>query len=125
VVERQKIISNREEDSDVIALARSNGESCVQVFFIRNGRLIGREYFILEGTEDEADSEVVSEFIKQFYAEASHIPREVLLPNEVEEAVIIQQWLNQQRGGQKVQIRIPRRGTSRDLVKMRWRPSAR
>ena len=118
VVERQKIISNREEDSDVIALARSNGESCVQVFFIRNGRLIGREYFILEGTEDEADSEVVSEFIKQFYAEASHIPREVLLPNEVEEAVIIQQWLNQQRGGQKVQIRIPRRGTSRDLVKM-------
>jgi excinuclease ABC subunit C len=61
---------------------------------------------------------VVSEFIKQFYAEASHIPREVLLPNEVEEAVIIQQWLNQQRGGQKVQIRIPQRGTSRDLVKM-------
>lgn len=118
VVERQKIISNREEDSDVIALARSNGESCVQVFFIRNGRLIGREYFILEGTEDEDDSEVVSEFIKQFYAEASHIPREVLLPNEVEEAVIIQQWLNQKRGGQKVQIRIPRRGTSRDLVKM-------
>jgi len=118
VVERQKIISNREEDSDVIALARSNGESCMQVFFIRNGRLIGREYFILEGTEDEADSEVISEFIKQFYAEASHIPREVLLPNEVEEAVIIQQWLNQQRGGQKVQIRIPRRGTSRDLVKM-------
>jgi excinuclease ABC subunit C len=118
VVERQKIISNREEDSDVIALARSNGESCVQVFFIRNGRLIGREYFILEGTEDEADSEVVSEFIKQFYAEASHIPREVLLPNEVEEAVIIQQWLNQKRGGQKVQIRIPRRGTSRDLVRM-------
>jgi excinuclease ABC subunit C len=118
VVERQKIISNREEDSDVIALARSNGEACVQVFFIRNGRLIGREYFILEGTEDEDDSEVVSEFIKQFYSEASHIPSEVLLPNEVEEAVIIQQWLNQQRGGQKVQIRIPRRGTSRDLVKM-------
>ena len=118
VVERQKIISNREEDSDVIALARSNGDSCVQVFFIRNGRLIGREYFILEGTEDEADSEVISEFIKQFYSEASHIPREVLLPNEVEEAVIIQQWLHQQRGGEKVQIRIPRRGSSRDLVKM-------
>ena len=118
VIERQRIISNREEDSDVIALARSNGDSCVQIFFIRNGRLIGREYFILEGTEDEADSEVVSEFIKQFYAEASHIPKEVLLPNEVEEAVIIQQWLNQQRGGQKVQIRIPRRGASRDLVKM-------
>src|SRR4030065_890530 len=71
VVERQKIISNSDMDSDVIALARSNGDSCVQVFFIRNGRLIGREYFILEGTEDEQDSEVLSSFITQIYSEAS------------------------------------------------------
>ncbi|HUV15630.1 MAG TPA: excinuclease ABC subunit UvrC [Pelolinea sp.] len=118
VVERQKIISNRETDSDVIAMARSNGDSCVQIFFIRNGRLIGREYFILEGTEDEGDSEVIAQFIKQFYSEASSVPGEVLLPNEVEEALIIQQWLNQQRGGKKVQIRTPKRGISRDLVKM-------
>jgi len=118
VVERQKIISNRETDSDVIAMARSNGDSCVQIFFIRNGRLIGREYFILESTEDEGDSEVIAQFIKQFYSEASSVPGEVLLPNEVEEALIIQQWLNQQRGGKKVQIRTPKRGISRDLVKM-------
>ena len=118
VVERQKIISDSKMDSDVIALARSNGESCVQIFFIRNGRLIGREYFILEGTEDEADTEIVSQFIKQFYAESSSVPKEVLLPNELEEAVIIQQWLNQQRGGQKVHFRIPQRGSKRDLVKM-------
>ena len=118
VVEKQKIISNRDVDSDVIALARSNGDSCVQVFFIRNGRLIGRENFILEGTDDETDSEVMSEFIKQFYAEASHIPNKVLLPNEIEEAVIIQQWLKQQRGGEKVQIHVPQRGINRDLVRM-------
>jgi excinuclease ABC subunit C len=118
VVERQKIISNTKLDSDVIALARSNGDSCVQIFFIRNGRLIGREYFILEGTEGENDNEIVSQFIKQFYAEASSIPNEVLLPNELEEAVIIQQWLNQQRGGQKVHFRIPQRGSKHDLVKM-------
>ena len=118
VVERQKIISDSKMDSDVIALARSNGESCVQIFFIRNGRLIGREYFILEGTEDEEDTAVVSQFIKQFYAESSSVPKEVLLPNELEEAVIIQQWLNQQRGGQKVHFRIPQRGSKRDLVKM-------
>ena len=118
VVERQKIISDSKMDSDVIALARSNGESCVQIFFIRNGRLIGREYFILEGTEDEADTEIVSQFIKQFYAESSSVPKEVLLPNELEEAVIIQQWLNQQRGGQKIHFRIPQRGSKRDLVKM-------
>ncbi len=90
----------------------------MQIFFIRNGRLIGREYFILEGTEGEDDREIVAQFIKQFYAEASSVPDEVLLPNELEEAVIIQQWLNQQRGGQKVQIRIPQRGSKLDLVKM-------
>ena len=118
VVERQKIISSTHMDSDVIALARSNGDSCVQVFFVRNGRLIGREYFILEGTEGEEDKEIISQFIKQFYAESSSVPDEVLLPNELEEAIIIQQWLNQQRGGQKVHFRIPQRGSKRDLVKM-------
>jgi len=118
VVERQKIISDTRLDSDVIALARSDGESCVQIFFIRNGRLIGREYFILEGTEGEDDKEIMAQFLKQFYAEASSVPDEVLLPNEVEEAFIIQQWLNQQRGGQKVQIHIPRRGSKFELMKM-------
>jgi len=118
VVERQKIISNRDLNSDVIALARSNGDSCVQIFFIRNGRLIGREYFILEGTEDEKDGEVVAQFIKQFYAKASYVPSELLLPNQLEEALIIEQWLKQQRGGKKVQFRVPQRGSQRELVKM-------
>jgi len=118
VVERQKIISNRDLNSDVIALARSNGDSCVQIFFIRNGRLIGREYFILEGTEDEKDGEVVAQFIKQFYTKASYVPSELLLPNQLEEALIIEQWLKQQRGGKKVQFRVPQRGSQRELVKM-------
>jgi excinuclease ABC subunit C len=118
VVERQRVFSNRDMNSDVVALARSNGDSCVQVFFIRNGRMIGREYFILEGTEDEQDSVVIAQFIKQFYTEASSVPQEVLLPNQVEEAMIIEQWLSQQRGGQKVQIRIPQRGTRRELMAM-------
>ena len=118
VVERQKIISNKDTNSDVIALARSNGDSCVQVFFIRNGRLIGREYFILEGTEDEQDSEVLAQFIKQFYAKAAFVPAEVLLPNQLEEALIIEQWLRGQRGGKKVQFRVPRRGAQHELVKL-------
>jgi excinuclease ABC subunit C len=118
VVEKQKVISSTEKDSDVIAMARSDGEACVQIFFIRSGKLIGREYFILEGTEEAADSEVVTQFVKQFYAEAATIPNEVLLPNEVEEAQIIKQWLESSRGGPKVDLRVPRRGSSRDLVKM-------
>ncbi len=118
VVEKQKVISSTEKDSDVIAMARSDGEACVQIFFIRSGKLIGREYFILEGTEEAGDSEVVTQFVKQFYAEAATIPNEVLLPNEVEEAQIIKQWLESSRGGPKVDLRVPRRGSSRDLVKM-------
>ena len=118
VVERQKIISSSDMNSDAIALARSSGDSCVQIFFIRNGRLIGREYFVLEGTEDENDSTIISQFIKQFYAESSSIPREILLPNELEESLIIQRWLNQARGGKKVHFKIPQRGIRRDLIKL-------
>ncbi len=118
VVERQKIISSSDMNSDAIALARSNGDACVQIFFIRNGRLIGREYFVLEGTEDENDSTIISQFIKQFYAESSSIPHEILLPNELEESLIIQQWLNQKRSGKKVYFKIPQRGTRHDLIKL-------
>ena len=110
VVERQKIISDDRQDSDVIAMARSKGEACVQVFFIRSGKLIGREYFILEGTEAEENSEILEEFIKQFYSQAAHIPNKVMLPEEVEEARIIKEWLNTRRGGEKVQLTVPKRG---------------
>jgi len=118
VVEKQKVISSEQMDSDVIAMARSNGEACVQIFFIRAGRMIGREYFILEGTEDEADSEVISEFLKQFYSEAAFVPPQVLLPNEIEEAQIIKQWLNTRRSGEKVELIVPRQGTPQELVEM-------
>ncbi len=76
------------------ALARTNGEACVQIFFVRSGKLIGREYFILEGTEDEKNEAILKEFIKQFYSQAAFIPNRVLLPTEVEEARIIKEWLN-------------------------------
>ena len=119
VVEHQRVISPERIDSDVIAMARADGEACVQIFFIRGGKMIGREYFILEGTEDTSDREVVSEFLKQFYAEAAQVPPQVLLPNEVEEAQIIKQWLNTRRGGQKVELLVPREGsTGEDLVRM-------
>src|SRR5512146_826843 len=90
IIERQKVVfSSDYKDSDVIAMARSDGEACVQVFFIRAGKLIGREYFILEGTEDEQDSEVVSEFLKQFYDQVPTVPQQLLLPNDIEEMKVI------------------------------------
>jgi excinuclease ABC subunit C len=118
VVEKQKVISSEQIDSDVIAFARSNGEACVQIFFIRAGKLIGREYFVLEGTEDESNNGIVQEFIKQFYDEAAFIPPEVLLPQEIEEARIINEWLNTKRGGEKVTLTVPHRGAKRGLVEM-------
>ena len=91
IVERQKVVfASDYKDSDVIAMARADGEACVQSFFVRGGKLIGREYFVLEGTEDVVDSEVLGEFIKQFYTEAASMPQQVLLPQEIEEARIIQ-----------------------------------
>ena len=118
VVEKQKVLSTDQMDSDVIALARSNGEACVQIFFIRSGKLIGREYFILEGTEDENTEEIISQFIKQFYSQATNLPCQVLLPKEIEEAKIIKQWLNSHRNCEKIEIKVPRKGKKLDLVQM-------
>lgn len=118
IVERQKVVSSEYIDSDVLALARSNGDACVQVFFIRGGKLIGRDYFLLEGALETSDSDVMAEFMKQFYDKAPKVPSQVLLPHEVEEARIIRQWLRQKHAGQKIEILVPRRGKKRDLVLM-------
>lgn len=117
VVAKQKVISAANSDQDVIAFARDDNDACVQVFFIRHGKLIGREYFLLEGTEDEQDEAVLQDFLTQFYDEAAHIPREVLLPQEVEEAQVIEQWLKQKRQT-KVTITVPQRGKKKELVQM-------
>ena len=118
VVEKQKVISSDYIDSDVIAMARANGEACVQVFFIRSGKLIGREYFLLQGAEDAADANVMSGFIKQFYDQASMVPSQVLLPHEIEEAHIIKQWLGSRRTGESFEILIPHEGHQRDLIQL-------
>jgi len=121
IIERQKIIfASDYKDSDVLAMARTDGEACVQIFFIRGGKLIGREYFILEGTEDTNNQEVMTEFVKQFYTEAANIPEQVMIPEEIEieEAKIIGQWLRSKRGGQKVELFVPKEGQPHDLVEM-------
>jgi len=121
IIERQKVIFATDyKDSDVLAMARSDGEACVQIFFIRGGKLIGREYFILEGTEDTADTEVMAQFVKQFYTEAATIPQQVMLPQEIEieEAKIIGQWMRSKHGGEKVEFFVPKEGQPRELVQM-------
>ena len=117
IVAKQKVIAAANTDQDVIAFAREKGDACVQVFFIRHGKLIGREYFLLDGTEGESDENVPQEFVTQFYDEAAHIPKEVLLPHEVAEAMVIEEWLRQKRST-KVTLQVPQRGKKKELVDM-------
>lgn len=117
IVAKQKVISAANADQDVIAFARDQGDACVQVFFIRYGKLIGREYFMLDNTEGESEETILSDFLTRFYDEAAHIPREVLLPNQVSEAMIIESWLRQKRST-KVSITVPQKGHKKDLVNM-------
>jgi excinuclease ABC subunit C len=117
VIERQRVVSLTKVDQDVIAFARDDGQACAQVFFIRRGRLIGREYFMLEGTEEEDCRTVAASFLKQFYDEAAYVPPEILLPEEVAETMVIEQWLRNRRGT-KVALRVPRRGAKKELVEM-------
>jgi excinuclease ABC subunit C len=118
VVEGQKVISQEKIDSDVIAFARDERDACVQIFFIRAGKLVGREYFVMEGAHQAEDDELVEAFVKQFYAGATFIPQRVMLPTEIEEARIIEAWLCERGGKKRVQIVVPRRGPKKALVRM-------
>ncbi len=121
ILERQKVVFATDyKDSDAIAMARMDGEAVVQMFYIRKGRLTGRDYFVLEGTEDTPDQEVMAGFIKQHYIDAANIPEQVMLPQEIEqeEATIISQWLRSKRGGKKMEFFIPKDGQPHDIVQM-------
>jgi len=117
VTERQKIVSATMEDQDVIAFAREDGQACVEVFFVRNGKLLGREHFVLEGTQDEDATQIMTSFVKQFYDSASYIPPRILLQNDVEEMAILERWLLGKKGT-KVKIAVPRKGDKKKLVEM-------
>lgn len=118
VLSRQKVISTRMIDQDVVALVAEEGGACVQMFYIRGGKLIGQNHFVLEGASEDADrSEAVGEFVKQYYQDAAYVPQEILLPCDIDETSIVQQWLRSKRGG-KVEITVPVRGDKKRLVEM-------
>jgi excinuclease ABC subunit C len=117
VIERQKVLSTTTGDEDVIAFARDDGEACAQVFFIRAGKLIGREHFVLQGTQGSDDKEVMGSFLQQFYDSAPYVPGEIVLQIEAEEMGILQSWLKQKRGS-GLTITVPQEGEKRDLVNM-------
>ncbi len=117
VGEEQKVASSRGKDSDIIAIAQERDEAWVEAFFVREGKLVGRDRFIMDGTQDEAPAHVLTNFLKQFYARASSIPSLVLTQHPVEDADLVTTWLSARRGG-PVALRVPVRGENRRLMAM-------
>ncbi len=118
VNEQQTVDSGGLEDQDVLGMAGSGGETWVEVFFIRRGKLIGRDHFLMEGTQDVDPSQVMAGFVKQFYDAAPHIPRELLLQHPAgDETPLIEEWLSRKRG-QRVKLLAPERGKKKRLTSM-------
>lgn len=117
IAQKQKITDTAGNDRDIMAVAADQSDAVVQVFFIRGGRLIGRDHFYLKIMEGELPGEILSSFIKQFYAGTPYIPSELMLPWEVEDIEVLEEWLSQKRG-HKVQIKIPKKGTKEKLVEL-------
>ncbi len=117
IAEKQKVLSTAMEDQDIIAFAKDTTDSCVQVFFIRSGKLIGREHFIFEAVGEVEDKELMSSFIKQFYSSAAYVPGEIILQEDIDELNIIESWLTDKRSG-RVHIKVPRRGEKLHMVDM-------
>ena len=117
VAQKQKITDSDGEDKDIIALARDENDAVVQVFFVRSGKLIGREHFIMTRTEDCTQAQVLLDFVKQFYAGTPFIPKELMLQHEIEDIPVLEQWLSARKGS-KVHIHVPKKGTKEKLVEL-------
>ena len=116
ITEKQKIIIGNYENEDYINIAQDEKDSCVQVFFVREGKITGREHFILEHTSDEKKDKIISEFIKSFYGGTAFVPKTVYVP-EIEDKYLLEQWLTIRRGS-KVEIRVPQRGEKIKLLNL-------
>lgn len=115
VIEGQRIATKVKGEQDVIAFAQDRDLACVQVFFIRSGKLIGRESFVLQGTEHEETGQIMTNFVKQFYSSSPYVPPLLLLQHPVEDIAVVKGWLQSKRG-RRVDIQVPRRGDKKELV---------
>jgi len=117
IAQKQKITDSSGEDRDILAVAKDAEDVVVQVFFIRGGRLIGRDHFFLRNASEDSKSKILESFIKQFYAGTPFIPSELMLQEEIEEREILEQWLSKKKE-QKVRIKVPKKGEKEKLVEL-------
>lgn len=123
IAQKQKITNSDMEDKDIIAMAAEGEDAVVQVFFVRDGRLIGRDHFYLKTAEGEQPKEILGSFIKQFYAGTPYIPRELMIQEAVEDQELIEQWLTA-RKGHRVYLRVPKIGSKEKLVELAGKNAA-
>ena len=117
VSQKQKITDSVGEDKDIIALYQDEAEAVVQVFFVRDGKLIGREHYYMTHVSDKKKPEILGDFVKQFYAGTPFIPRELMLQYEIEDADLIEKWLTERKGA-KVHLKVPKIGSKEKLVEL-------
>ncbi len=117
ILEKQKVVSSNIIDQDVIGMARGIDEVCIQVFFIRGGKIVGREHFIIPDTFNEDRKEILSSFIKQFYLGTAYVPKEIFIEEEILDMEAISKWLSEKRGN-RVSLRVPKRGEKSQLMEM-------
>ncbi|MEY8431093.1 excinuclease ABC subunit UvrC [Lachnospiraceae bacterium 48-42] len=123
IAQKQKITDTAGDDRDILAVASDQDDAVVQVFFIRGGRLIGRDHFYLRITEGETAGEILSSFIKQFYAGTPYIPGRLMLQEEIEDRELIEEWLTKKRE-HKVHLHVPKKGTKEKLVELAQKNAA-
>jgi excinuclease ABC subunit C len=116
ITEKQKIITGNFEDEDFINVYSDEKDSCIQIFFLRNGKITGREHFVIESTEGTNGEEIIANFIKSFYSGTAYIPKTVYVP-EIEDQILLEQWLTIRRGS-KVNVRIPKKGSKNDTLNL-------
>ena len=117
LAEKQKADDEMNVERDIIAFATAGDEAVAQIFFVRNGKMVGREHFYLTGVENEERSTIMANFIKQFYSGTPHIPKELLLLNETDDLELLESWLTARRG-KKVRIVVPKKGSKERLVEL-------
>ena len=117
VYEGQNVVGLGREELDVIGAAYGGEEAWVEIFFIRQGKLIGRDHFTMSGTREEEGQEILARFIEQFYSSASHVPRKILVPESITDKEVVTGWLESKRKG-PVEINVPQRGAKRRLIEM-------
>ncbi len=118
ILNKQKIDTTISDlDQDVIAMSKILDEACVQIFFVRNGKIVGREHFIFEGVKDSDNKDILTTFVKQFYINQEYIPRQIIIEEEIEDIFLLSEYLSSKKG-RKVEIRVPKKGEKRSLIQL-------